>query len=216
MTINASNFYNTGSMLNIPNIYANNITTPGLSNLTIDSSVDINGAMRSLYSKHNSTIYATFRLTSNLPFTAHERTADDKFVLDFTTTDMTFMNSMPMEIAPNNIFNYTTGLLTVPVSGLYYIHMQGSFSNSVEGAKNGVYYYLKNWNHSNARVIPAISSESVVSTNHIAYLLAGDKLQPTFYSSDSNAVLLSGAGETNVGFCVLGVTAVSHSNYVRV
>lgn len=208
----------TGELTNIPALYANTIMSPGFSNIQFESSINVNGSIYGTgHMDMGSTMYATFRLSSNLNFVTNEIHGNAAFGFDYTAADMTDMSQLQMVIPPYQVFNYNTGIVTVPVSGLYNLNIQGSFENDVNATNpiNGVYYKLLNWGHSNARIAANIGYGPVKYTTYTNYFLAGDRILPIFYSSDQNATLL-GNGETFVAFSVLSTTTPTHSNYYRV
>jgi hypothetical protein len=218
MTIYASNIYVTGSMCNIP-VYANQLSNPGFSNLSVRSDLHVDGSVfGSGRMDVGATIFATFRPLSNQNFSSGTtQLTGNTFSYDWTSADMTGMSNMTLAVARSNIFNATTGVITVPVSGLYNLEMQGSFSNNgaLANPKNGVFYYFLNQSYASARRAAVVSSGDIVSTSTSAFLLAGDKIKPTFYSNDSNASLLAN-GETYVAFSVMATCTPTHSNYYRI
>lgn len=214
-----------GSNNNIPKVYTNNITPVGVgSNIEINSDVVVSGNMLSTKRMDVSkTVFAMFRPSSNISYNGSNElhalsNGSNLFTMDMTSTDMTGMNEMGVEIPFNNIFDENTGIIRAPISGFYNLCMQGSFSNSSAGSNqllNGVYYYFPNRSHSNARIAANLSSANIVSTNHTLFLLSNDQLLPTFYSTDSNTTLLNN-GETYVGFTLLVGAKPEHSNYYRI
>lgn len=219
MTIYTTTLNVTGQLRDVPNIYANTLSAPAYSNVTINSDMQVNGNMKGTGRLDTGvTMYATFRLNSNISFSNEEVYGTSRFIPDFTSSDMSGMSNMPMSVGPGQIFNYSTGVVTIPTSGLYSLFMQGSFSNNPlhNPYKNGVYYKFLNMSHSNARIAPSVSDFAPVHhTNYIGYFLAGDKIRPTFYSEDPECVLL-GNGETFVSFAILSTVTPTHSNYYRV
>lgn len=219
--IYASNFYITGSMSNIP-VYTNNLTPGpgGLSNVTVKSDIVVEGTVKTTGRMDvGNTMYATFRMTSNAAFSPGVPElfgVSNMLAYDFTAADMSAMSNMTMAVPRNQIYNQSNGVITVPVSGLYTLQMQGAFSNSMGGVVNGVYYRFLNHSHSNARIAPRMGTGELQSTSVTAYLLAGDLLQPTYYSTDPNAVLVGENGETFVSFAVHSTVTPTHSNYFRV
>ena len=77
------------------------------------------------------------------------------------------------------------------------------------------HYYFPNRSHSNARVSAAITNSDIVSTSHTLFMLSNDLILPSFYTNDSNAVLLNN-GETYISFSFLIGAKPQHSNYYRV
>lgn len=224
MAIYANTFILTGSNNNIPQVYTNTLTPEGASsNISINSDVVISGNIvtrkRMDVAK---TIFATFRPSSNITFNGSNElhalsNATNLFNMDMTSTDMYGMNEMGMAIPYQDIFDEETGVIRAPMTGFYNLAMQGAFSNdgSKSNVQNGVYYYFPNRSHASARIAATITSANVVSTSHTLLLLSNDQLLPTFYTNDSNAVLLNN-GETYVGFTLLVGASPDHSNYYRV
>lgn len=224
MAIYANTFIITGSNNNIPQVYANSLSPEGSgSNININSDVVISGDIVSRKRMDVSkTIFATFRPNSNIPFNGSNEVhalsnETNVFGIDSTATDMFGMEDMHLAIPYSEIFNECNGIIRAPISGFYNITMQGSFSNdaSKSNVQNGVYYYFPNRSYSNARIAASFSGANVVSTNQTMFFLSNDQLLPTFYTNDSNAVLLNN-GETYVGFTVLIGASPEHSNYYRV
>lgn len=219
--IYTSNMTVLGSISNISSLYANVLATPSASNVNIQGGLNVTGdVLSSGRMDLGKTIFGSFRLSSNIAFAGSNEISShsNQFTMDFLTSDMSGMSNIPMSIPPYQVYNGNTGVITVPVSGFYYLSMQGRFENS-QGAvtpHNGVYYKFLNHAHSNARIAASISDGNLVSTNHIQFLLAGDLVKPTFYSSDSNATLVNTNGETYVAFTVLMTVTPTHSNYFRV
>lgn len=216
--IYTSNLTVLGNISNIPAMYANVLQSSTNSNIQFQSHVDINGdVFTNGRMDVGKTIFATFRLSTNKSFAGSNEVASagSNFVLDNTASDMTGMSGIPLAVPAYNIYNYNTGIITVPTSGFYYLNMQGSFSNSVPGASNGVYYKFLNHSHSNARRAAHISTTNLVSTSRLEFLLAGDLVQPTFYSSDANATLIGTNGETTIAFTVMMTVTPTNSNYYR-
>ena len=204
MTVYANNIYVSGTMCNVP-VYANQLASTGYSNLTVGSDIHVNGSVYGTGRMDlGATIYATFRPLANIPFAGNTVIGGGNFIYDWTSADMSGMSNMTMSIPRSNIFNTVTGVITVPVSGLYNLEMQGSFSNSGASSNpdNGVYYQFINHSYSNTRRAASITKGTIASTSTTAFLLAGDTIRPTFYSSDSNAVLVA-SGESYVNFSVL-------------
>jgi hypothetical protein len=160
------------------------------------------------------TIFGCFRLTSNLAFgeASEIHGGSNLLQFDMQSTDISAATLAP----PYQVYDPDTGIITVPWSGFYTLQMQGVFSNEGASFKNGVYYRLLNHSHSNARLGASISSDTIQSTHYSTYLLAGDLLQPTFYSDDTGATLQASNGETYVSFNVVSTVTPTHSNYYRV
>lgn len=224
MAIYANTFIITGSNNSIPQVYTNTLTPEGAgSNITINSDVVISGDIKTTNRMDvTKTIFATFRPASNIPFSGSNElhglsNETNMFSLDFTSTDMFGIEDMHLAIPYTDIFDESNGIIRAPISGFYNLMMQGSFSNdaNMSNVHNGVYYYLPNRSHSNARVAASITSANVAYTNQTIFLLSNDQILPTFYTNDPNAVLLNN-GETYVGFTVLMGASPDHSNYYRV
>jgi len=224
MAIYANTFIITGSNNNIPQVYANSLTPEGTgSNININSDVILSGNVVSNKRMDVSkTLFATFRPASNVPFNGSNElhalsNSTNNFQLDFTSTDMFGMEDMEMAIPYTSIFDEETGVIHAPFCGFYNLTMQGAFSNdeNMSNVHNGVYYYFPNCAHSNARIAATITNGNIVSTNHTLFLLSNDQVFPTFYTNDSNAVLLNN-GETYIGFSFLIGARPQHSNYYRV
>lgn len=222
MTIYTSNLIVNGTISNFPALYTNNVTTTNpMSNIAFASDIAINGSVfATRHMDMGDTVFATFRISSNLPLPngGGEAIGNSNHIIgmDQTQSDMSAMSNTPMSIPPWQVFNRTTGVVTVPTSGLYNISMQGSFSNSTPGATNGVYFKFVNHSYSNARVGAVMSSAPLVHTSVTKFLLSNDRFMPCFYSSDTNACVLPTNGESYVGFTVLATNTPTHSNYYRV
>lgn len=216
----ASNIIVMGTISGIP-MYTNNIGANNLSNIDVNSDLSITG---SVYTAERMdcgmTMYAMFRQTSNLNFTNSSELfpSSNTFIMDYVSSDMSGMSSMTTVVPPQNIYSFATGRITVPVSGLYQLEMQGVFQNS-QGAtnvENGVYYRFLNHPYPSARIGANFTSGSIVSTSVQMFLLGGDVFLPTFYSNDSGASLVSTNGETYVKFSVVATFTPQHNNYTRV
>jgi len=221
MTVISANTFTVAGKISNMTLYANTMGANGYSNITFDDSVHVNGdVFTNGRMDVGSTIYAKFRLQSNVPFNNnHEvKATSNTFVMDFTSTDMTDMSRVPLIVPPFKIYNASLGNITVPVNGLYLLEMQGVFANdpNANNAINGVFYRFLNHPYPQSRVATNTTSGDIVSTSHAAFLLAGDVFEPIFYSSDSNATLIPSNGETYISFSVAATVTPTHSNYVRI
>lgn len=207
MTIYTNSFIVTGAAYNSP-IYTNTLGMNGYSNMSITSDLFVEG---DVYSSGRldvgTTVYATFRLASNTEFGGSNEFSGgggSALALDFASSRLTDMASMSIAVPSSNIYNDDTGVITVPIDGLYSVEMQGSFSNisDAANAQNGVYYKLLDRVYPDCRIAGNIVRGSLVSTRHMAFLEGGERLLPVFYSSDSNAVLIADAHETYVSFAL--------------
>lgn len=212
MGIIATNFVVQGTLGNMP-IYTNNLSSSNFSNISIASDLRVTG---DVYTSGRvdvgKTIFTTFRLSSNISFaeqgTPEVHAFNNTFVMDLTQSDISGMTGMTMAVPPNQIYNEETGQIVVPMSGMYSIQMQASFSNNTPDSVNGVYLYMQNNSHSNVRMVPATSTGPLVSTSHTGFMHGGDTLLPTFFSSDPDAFLLGDQGETLVSYSVIATTSV--------
>jgi hypothetical protein len=209
MPIYASTVNVAGTISGLP-IYANNLAADSMSNIDIQDDVHVNGDIYTagrLDTK--STMYATFRLTSNVSFTTSELHPSSELILryDETAGDLSTISKLPLVLPnPNDFNDFSAGYITLPVTGLYNIQVQGAFENDPAFAsiiKNGVYFKLLNRSHPNARLACDFSPAELVSTAFTSYLNAGDQMQPIFYSNDPNASLVATNGETYVTFTVV-------------
>lgn len=216
-----SNLIVTGTITNIP-VYANTLNAPSMSNVSFQSGINVKGSVFSTERIDcGATVYGNFKLNSNQNFQANGPeiyTRSNWFAYDYTSADMSAMSNMVTDMsAVYTIINYSTGVIKIPMSGLYNLQIQGRFQNdsSAQNVKNGVYFYFRNYAHCNARISAVMTPNDIVSSSYLGYMLKGDYIQPTFYSNDSNAVLV-GNGETYVGFTVLSTVTPTHSNYIRI
>lgn len=210
-----------GTITGLP-VYANTIATPSLSNINIESDVHVKGNVFANGRLDTAgTMYATFRLGSNVPFdTTPELVPSSTLTLPYDPQagDLSTMLTMNLVLPnPNDFNDFTAGYITLPASGLYSIHIQGSFINDPNktDVKNGVYMRFLNHPRPTARVGVAYSANDIVSTCYVGYLLAGDKLQPTFFSNDPLAQLNAAAGETYVSFTVATTLTPNPGSFVR-
>lgn len=218
-TISANVFNVTGQLANMT-LFANSLDANGYSNLTVSDNLHVGGSV--FVDKRmdvGSTIFATFRLTNDVLFASNElHLTSNEMTIDWTSTDMSSMTNINMSIPRSNIYNPSNGEITVPVSGLYHLEMQGAFSNEggLSNVQNGVYYYFKNHPYPAARVAANMTNGNIISTTHSAFLLAGDRFVPTFYTNDPSSTLLSTNGESYVNFLLAATVTPTHSNYVRI
>lgn len=202
-------------------MYTNAIGANNLSNIDVNSDLSITG---SVFTKERMdcgmTMYAMFRQASNLSFASSSEVfcGSNTFIMDYVSSDMSGMSVVPMAIAPQNVYSFATGRITVPSTGLYQLEMQGVFENdpNATNVQNGVYYRFLNHPYPSARVGANFTSGNIVSTSVQMFLLGGDVFLPTFYSNDSNATLVKTNGETYVKFSVVATFTPQHNNYTRV
>lgn len=218
MVIQCTNFV--ANSVNNANLYTNAMSACNMSNIAVESDLRVGGDIfTSGRMDVGTTIFATFRLTSNLSFTNPEVHAlSNTFLLDWTNTNMHGMENMTMAVSPPQIYNQSTGQITVPVDGLYALSMQGKFQNDPNAVnpQNGVYYYFQRHTYPTSRMAAHVTQgDNIVSTSYTSFLLGGDVFLPTFYSSDSNATLLAANGETYVAFSLLATMTPSLSNFIR-
>lgn len=128
---------------------------------------------------------------------------------------MSFVQSV---IPAYAIYDFATGRITVPFSGVYQLEMQGVFQNSpsASNVENGVYYRFLNHPYPSARIGANFTPGRIVSTSVQMFLLGGDVFLPTFFSNDSDASLVKTDGETYIKIMVTVTFTPQHSNYVRV
>ena len=203
MTIYTNSFVVTGAAYNTP-IYTNSLAMNGYSNMNITSDLFVDG---NVYSSGRldvgATVHATFRLASNTNFGGlfEFSGSSNSFAMDWTASKMTDVMTMPLVVPSSNIYNEDTGIISVPIDGLYSLEMQGSFSNDWDSqVTHGVYYKLLDRPTSNCRVAGNIAQGPLVSTCHVGFLNGGERLLPVFYSSDSNTVIVGDNSETYVSF----------------
>lgn len=221
--IYTSNLTITGVLKDIPALYANTLYSANTSNIHVSSDLSVDGTVAT--TKHmdlGETIFATFRTTADIPFdgATEVKPSSSNLSIDFQASDLSAMtaSNIPMVIPSYQIFNGATGIITIPTTGLYALSMQGSFSNDAAAVNpvNGVYFKMLNHGHSNARIAPAFTSGPVASTSTMQFMMGNDTVEAIFYSSDSNAQVLSANGESFISFMVMGTVSPTHSNYYRV
>jgi hypothetical protein len=212
MTIYANNLVVNGSF-NGTSLHANNIGAGSNAVLNVMSDIAVNGSVLSKGRlEAGSTMYMTMRVTSNVDMGANEHyIVNYDMILDPSASDPVSISAVADY---TTIWNWMDGTFTVPVDGLYTLQMQGAFSNSVPDATNGVYYYFRNHAYPNARYAANLQKSPIVYSASSQYLLKGDVIQPTYYSTDSNSVIL-GNGESYLSFLIPSTVNVTHSNYVR-
>lgn len=207
----------TGTISNIP-LYTNTLSSQSLSNIAIQGGVHVDGDVNTTgLLKEGNTIFLTYRLVSDTAFGAQNNlVANSNFELDLTASDMTSSSNIQLSIPTSAVFNRETGVFTAPSSGFYSCSMQGAFSNDMSAFNplNGVYYNILNHSHSNARIAASIGPANIAHTSHMVFLLAGDTLRPTFYSTDANATLIAN-GESFIKFTLIAPIQPQHSNYYR-
>jgi hypothetical protein len=217
MTVISANVFTVAGSLYNMTLHTNTLGSDGYSNITIEDNLRVGG---SVYTSQRMdvgmTLFATFTLASNMPFAGANEVCgwSNMFTYDWMTSDMSGMGNMQLSVPRSNIYNRTTGEITVPVSGLYNLEMQGVFQNT-GNAQNGVYYRFTNHPRPLSRIATNMTTHDIVSTSHSAFLLAGDRFVPTFYSSDANNVLIPNGGETYVKFLLAATVTPTHSNYIR-
>lgn len=222
MTIYTSNLIINGVISNFPALYTNNMSASTMSNIRVLSDMEVQGNICTYGCMDiGNTMFGYFRLNSNIPFAEFANEKNEVYaksnlmVMDFQSSDISGMSSLPISIPLGEVYDQATGILNVPITGYYHITMQGSFSNSISNVVNGVYFKFLNEAFSNARNAVVMSPSTIISSSTLKFFLAGDKVHPTFFSTDSNAVLLSDNGETYAGFTVISTVTPMHSNYVR-
>ena len=216
----ASNIIVTGTISGLP-LYTNTLEANTLSNINVMNDLSVAGSVFTTERMDcGMTMYAMFRQTSNLNFTGSSELfpSSNTFIMDFPSSDMSGMTSIETVIPPQNVYDFATGRITVPASGLYQLEMQGVFQNDpgATNVENGVYYRFLNHPYPLARIGANFTSGSLVSTSIQMFLLGGDVFLPTFYSNDSNASLVKTNGETYVKFSVVATFTPQHNNYLRV
>jgi hypothetical protein len=201
MTIYANTFTITGAAYNMP-VYTNTLGMNGYSNMAINSDLFVEG---DVYTSGRldvgTTLHATFRLTSNVDFTASNVFSDTSnvFQLDFLTTNFSNMSNMPLVVPMSNIYDAQTGIITIPMNGMYNLEIQGSFSND-DLTQNGVWYKFLDSPYPDVRVAAQVNNASMVYSGHMTFLQGGSRILPQFYSSSSNTILVADANETYIGF----------------
>ena len=198
--IYAQNFFCSGTLSgNVPvNISTSSLSANTLSNINFTSPVSVDGNITTTGTLNiGKTKYATYLLNKDITMNNNEYSCtSDCLTLDETASGFS-------ENSSDSTYDITRGVFIVPMDGLYNLDIQGSFSNIVQEATNGVYFYFQSDSHPKGRIAPVISSSKIVSTSRLAYLLKDEVIQPIFYSSDPHSTLISSAGETFVGFTIL-------------
>lgn len=190
-------------------IYTNTMSMNGYSNVTIESDLSIRGSVYATGRTDVGTVtHATFRLSSNVPFISDDSevlATSNMLYIDLACTNMNSIASMPLAVSPMGIYNADSGEITIPTNGLYTLSIQGSF-NSVSPAStlNGVYLRFIHGTHPSTRVAASVTTGSLVSTTHTAYLNGGEKFVHVFYSSSSNTILSASDKETYIAFALHG------------
>ena len=191
--IYTSNFILTGTFSNMP-VYTNSLSAAGYSNISFESDVKVQGRVDVAKAT-----YATFKLGSNIQF---NNTNEIYGLSNVHLCDCECSDLNCIENSNCTVYDDATGCISVPLTGLYSFEMQGVFQNQQPNAQNGVYLKLLNQTCSNARIAACINNGSVISTSHMTYFKAGDRVLPVYYSSDSNATLVADDEETYVSFVV--------------
>lgn len=217
MGIYCNNFYT--NFASCQDVYANTLAASNAaSNIEFHNDILVTG---DVYSRgrmdSGTTIFAAFRLTDNQLFVGQDMfPTSNTFVMDFPRTNMNGMDSITSQYS--NVYNAATGVITLPVSGLYSLQIQGVFQNtptSLSSHRNGVYFYFTNQAYPYARVMANIVNSTVVSTTYTGYFLAGDTILPAFYTNDDNVTLVAASNETFMSFSLLYTTTPDKSKYHR-
>lgn len=201
MTISANTIIVHGTM-DGNTLYANTLSAPeSMGAINVMSDLKVSGnVMSEGRLETGKTIFGTMRAAADFPMLTNEHfiTGYD-MVLDPNASDAASL----MSVMPNqdilSIWDWVNGKFIVPADGFYNLQLQGSFSNTVPDATNGVYWYFRNHEFPNARVAATMSKSPIVYSTTSAFLLKGDVVQPAFYSSDASSVLI-GSGETYLSF----------------
>ena len=202
--ITAQNFYCAGTLSSTKPISITTLLTNSASNVSFGSPLVVSGNITTTGALTvGETMYITYRLTKDIQMNTNEYSCiNNTFAIDSALSDITAITT------PNEyVYDMTSGLFTVPMSGLYNIDIQGSFANTVPEAVNGVYFYFQSESYPAGRIAPIINSSKIVSTSRLAYLKQGEIVKSIFYSSDPNSTLIGSAGETFVGFTIIQITA---------
>lgn len=213
MTIYATSIIVNGTLQG-PSLSANTVSGSNGAPLNITGDVSVNGSVLTKGRlEFSDTMFLTMRPTADLAMNGNERiiTGAD-MVVDNNASDATSLSQLA---DVPTIWDWTTGTFTIPVDGLYNLELQGSFSNVQADAQNGVYWYMRNQAHPEARVAANISRGPLVSSSITRFLLKGDIIQPVFYSSDPESQLLAN-GETFVSSLIMNTVNVDHSKYYRI
>jgi hypothetical protein len=216
-----------GWLSNIPSIHTNNFASLSNTSIHFESDVDVSGSILSTGKVFGGvSIFATFTLTSNISFSNWGITRPDGgwdiygssniFGMDAPVTDMSGMTGMSLSVPLHQIYAASTGVITVPISGIYSLMTQGRFEGGGAEATKGVYYNFLREAHSNARIASSFSRGPIVTSTVTRFLLGGDKVRPAFFANDSNVMLSASNAESFIHFTLLAPVQPTHMNYYRV
>ena len=184
---------------NVPLAIASDVTVAG--SVSASGRVDVGAPM-----------YMTMRaVDSNVPLGGAERpilTGDMQVDMDPRSTDATALAQLADVWA---IWDGATGNYTVPLDGLYALQLQGAFSNADAGALNSAYFYALDGVTPGARLGASMARAPLVRAALTGWFRAGERVRPAFASSDSNATLLAGTGETLLNFVLMARQAPAAS-----
>ena len=216
-----------GWLSNIPSIQTNNLASLSNTSIRFESDIDVSGSILSTGKVFGGvSIFATFKLNSDIGFSNWGTSrseggwdvygASNVFGMDNTVSDMSGMTGMSLSVPLQQIYSPSTGVITVPISGVYSLMSQGRFEGGTTGAMKGVYYNFLRESLSNARIAANFSTGPLVSSSVTRFLLGGDKVRPVFYSSDSNVTLSASNAESFIHFTLLAPVQPTHMEYYRV